>query len=164
MDRRSEVNQLTDPIRIEALQRSGLLDRTVAQRLDHLAFAAARLLLADAALINGLDGGSQYTPVGWPQGEWPVHPVGVSGCQHVVLTGQPFVVNDALVNPVTCEMPWAERFRAYLGVPVCYDDHIIGSLCVLNAAPRTWKPYEIQALEGVSRLVTMSLEEAPRTH
>lgn len=155
------MRRLDDPARLEALTRSGLLHKDTVTRLDHLAFAACRLLLADVCLINALDGALQRTVVGYPPGDdWPPLPLELTGCREIVLSGKPFVVSDALSHPITCELPWAGSFRGYLGCPVVYDGEIIGSICVLSAAPRSWKPYEITALEGVARLAGMSLEDA----
>lgn len=154
------MRRLDDPARLEALTRSGLLDRSIVERLDHLAFAACRLLLADACQINALDGLLQHTVVGFPPSDWPDMPVEITGCREVVLGGKPFVVPDTLENEVACVFPWAETFRGYLGCPVMYDSQIVGSICVLSGEPRAWKSYEITALEGVARLAGMSLEDA----
>lgn len=155
------MRRLDDPDRLQALQASGLLEKTITERLDHLAFAASRLLLADACQINALDDIHQRTVVGFPPGDWPVLPVELTGCVEVVLSGKPFVVDDAVEHPVTCTQPWAETFRGYMGAPVTYGGEIIGSICVLTSEPRNWKAYEVSALEGVARLVGMSLEDSP---
>lgn len=154
------MRRLDDPARLEALTRSGLLQKDTVQRLDHLAFAACRLLLADVCLINALDGALQRTVVGYPPGNWPDMPVDVSGCREVVLSGEPLAVPDVEEHPMLCKVPWKGYFRSYLGCPVTYDGQIIGSICVLNEMPRHWKSYEITALEGVARLAGMSLEDA----
>lgn len=152
------MSRLTDPERLDALTRSGLLNRDTAARLDHLAFTACRLLMTDACQINALDGHLQRTVTGYPPGEWPDMPLEDTGCKEVVLTGRPFIVSDSFAHPVACVMPWAEQFRGYLGVPVTFDDLVVGSICVLSFQPRSWKTIDITALEGVSRLVGMSLE------
>lgn len=149
-----------DPERLEALARSGLLDKNMHERIDHLTFAACRLLLADVAQINALDGTLQHTISGYPPRDWPSGPLENFGCREVLLSGKPLVVSDTVEHPVTCDMPWNKLMRGYLSVPVCYrNDRIIGAICVLTSQPRDWKSYEIQALFGVARLVAMSLND-----
>lgn len=152
---------IDDRERLQALRASGLLDKDTAARLDHLAFAAARLVLADVAQINAVDHEMTYTVVGWPPGLWPEKPVGLTGCREIIRLGTPLVVNDANTHPITCDLPWVPTMQSYLGVPVFYDAQVIGSVCVLGATPRIWKPMEVCALEGVARLVSMSLLESP---
>lgn len=152
------MSRLDDPERLHALKLSGLLERPTQQRLEHLAFSACRLLLADACLINALDGEVQRTVIGYPPGEWPDMPLEVTGCRQVVLSGRALIVKDAVEHPVTCQLPWAPTYRGYLGVPIWYDGQVIGSICVLSQEPREWRAYETTALEGVGRLAAMSLE------
>lgn len=153
------LTKLADPVRLAALRESGLLNRTIDQRLDHLVFTAARLLVADTARINALDQEQQYTVVGWPPGTAPAErPVEDSACRAVVLTGQPLQIPDTALHPVTCDLGWHDVFRGYLGVPVLYDGHVLGSLCVMTYQPRSWRSYEVVGLEGLARLVGMSLD------
>jgi GAF domain-containing protein len=152
---------IDDAERLQALRASGLLDKDTAARLDHLAFAAARLVLADVAQINAVDHETTYTVVGWPPGVWPDKPARLTGCWEIIRLGRPLIVNDANTHPITCNLPWVPIMQSYLGVPVFFDTHVVGSVCVLSAEPRTWKSMEICALEGVARLVGMSLEDAP---
>lgn len=150
---------LDDAERLLALRTSGLLGKSMPERLSHLTFAAARLVMADVAQINALDEFTAYNISGWPpDAEYHLtRPVEDSGCRTVVMSGQALVVQDTLANPLTCERPWAGRMRGYLGVPVMFDHQAVGSLCVLTREPRAWKTYDITALEGIARLVSISL-------
>ena len=149
---------IEDQERVAALRASGRLDKSAPERLEHLSFAAARLVLADAAQINALDHEMQYTVSGWPPGRLtPDKRVEDSPCRMVVLTGQPVVITDSITHPITCDL--AVDFRGYVGVPVYAGAQVIGSLCVLTLEPRSWKTYEVTALGGVARLVGMSLVE-----
>lgn len=149
---------LADPERLEALERSGLLSKTMPERLEHLAFAACRLVLADACEINALTDVVQRTIVGWPPGDRPDRRLDETGCREPVLTRKPFIVDDAKLHPVTCELPWTDEFRGYLGVPIIVGEQVLGSLCVLSREPRRWVSYEVAALVGISRLIWMSLD------
>lgn len=152
---------LTSPERLQALRESGLLNKSLAERIDHLAFAMCRLLLADAAQINALEGHVQHTVVGWPPGNWPDRELGDTGCREPVVTKAPVVINDTSEHPVTCQMSWTHLYRGYMGVPVFYQGiEVVGSICVLSKEPRSWKGYEVAAMTGVARLVAMSLDGA----
>lgn len=155
------MSRLDDPERLAALQQSGLLHKSMPERIDHLAFAACRLLLADACQINALTNDTQHTVVGYPPGNWPDKELADTGCRESVLTRAPFVVTDTKLHPVTCTMTWVEHYRGYLGVPIFYRGlEVLGSICVLSKEPRKWKPYEVSAMTGVARLVAMSLDGA----
>lgn len=152
------LNRLDDPERLQALADSGLLNKNVQARMEHLAFASCRLLLADVSQLNAMDEHFRYVVAGYPPGDWPILLSGQSGCREVIEQGVALSIEDSRQHPVTCSMPWVERFRGYLGVPVSYHGQILGSLCVLSVEPRAWKDYEVAALSGVARLAGMSLE------
>lgn len=153
------MTALDDQARLQALSLSGLLNRTVTERLDSVAYTATRLLQADAAQINALDDRFQRTVVGYPPGHWPEQmAVDITGCKRVVLTGQPLVIPNVDHDAEVCGMPWTEQFQAYLGVPVKFGGEIIGSLCVLDDEPRPWTPYDILGLQGLANLVMLALE------
>lgn len=145
--------------RLEALSQSGLLKKSTAERLHHLAYTSVTLLRADACQINALDDKMQRTVTGYPPNPegWPDIPVELTGCQEVVLLGVPLVIPDVQDHPIMCALPWAESWQGYLGVPIVFDSQIIGSLCVLSKEPREWRPYETTALQGVARLIAASL-------
>ena len=153
-------------VRLEALRQSGLLRKSASERLHHLAYTACSLLQADACQINALDDAMQRTVTGYPPNTegWEDLPVELTGCQEVVLLGEPLVIPDVEQHPIMCRLPWAEHWQAYLGVPIRFDRQIIGSVCVLSREPREWRSYETTALEGIARLVCASLEEYPADH
>src|SRR5690606_3701215 len=49
---------------------------------------------------------------------------------------------------------------AYLGVPVVADGHTIGALCVLDGAPRAWRPEDLALLELLADTVSTELRLA----
>lgn len=147
--------------RLEALTRSGLLNKSAAERLVHLAYTSCSLLQADACQINALDDTMQRTVTGYPPNPegWPTVPVELTGCQEVVLLGVPLVIPNVKDHPMMCKLPWADHWQGYLGVPIVFDRQTIGSVCVLSKEPRAWRTYETTALQGIARLIVASLEE-----
>lgn len=149
---------ITDPDRLAALDASGLLDKDVAGRLNHLAYSATMLTSTDVSQINVLGNLSQTTIAQYPE---PLRgPISAesSGCHEVVRLGTTIVIPDTVLHPVTCDLPWVEDFRGYLGTPVHYSGQVIGALCVLTANPRDWHTRDLLTTEGLARLVSLSLE------
>ncbi len=147
-----------DPARLTALQRSGLMRKEVAERLVHICYTAHQLLRADGAQLNVLDDQKQYVQAEWPPAELDPIPIELSGCQEVVKVEKPLVVPDTREHPVMCLLPWSGHWGGYLGVPLCYDGHVIGALCALSHETRNWSDQDVLALQSLSQLATWSLE------
>ncbi|WP_437874490.1 GAF domain-containing protein [Sorangium sp. So ce513] len=73
-----------------------------------------------------------------------------SFCQLVVRHEVPLVVEDAATDArVPRELVERYGIRAYAGVPLRVRGHVVGSMCVLDSAPRGFGP---RVLEGLARL------------
>lgn len=151
---------MSSEARLEALRASGLLKKSTPERLHHLAYTACTLLEVDACQINALDDKLQRTVTGYPPSPegWKDIPVDLTDCQEVVLLDEPLIIPDVSEHPIMCNLPWAEHWQGYLGVPLTFDEQTIGSVCVLSLQPRVWRSYEVTALTGIARLVYASLE------
>lgn len=154
------MSALEDEARVRALHTSGLLTKSVQDRICHLAYTAAQLTRADIAQVNALDDNLQYHACQWPPEHSPVieRPLDASGCKEVVLSEKTIVIPDTRDHPVTCDMPWARAYPAYLGTPIRFRNEIIGSLCVLAGEPRLWSFQDVMAIEGVSHMLMLALE------
>ncbi len=152
--------RIDDPERLAALRQSGMLRHDVAKRLDHLVYSAAMLTQADGAQLNVVDDQCVHHVSEWPPAEPPTPPDHIhnAGCREVVLQEMTLDVPDVWQHPVMCQMPWTTSWRGYLGTPIYYRAKLIGSLCVLTRQPRKWSELDLRALEGVARLVGMSLD------
>lgn len=82
----------------------------------------------------------------------------VAFCAHVVKANAPFVVHDALAdprfhdNPLVAHEPWV---RFYAGHPVHAEGgEPVGTLCVMDFAPREWSAREAAILEGAAHFAT----------
>ncbi len=82
-----------------------------------------------------------------------------SFCQFVVINEGPLVISDAAWDQ-RIPQDLVERYgiRAYVGVPLSDDGHVVGSLCALDVHPRSIDGYIVQALEGLARRVSSRLE------
>ncbi|WP_242059775.1 GAF domain-containing sensor histidine kinase [Oscillatoria sp. FACHB-1407] len=75
-------------------------------------------------------------------------------CTHVVESRQVLAIDDATLYPAFAASLLVQRYgiRAYLGVPlVTSSGHCIGTLAILDLAPRQFTAKEIELLELVAR-------------
>jgi PAS domain S-box-containing protein len=151
--------------RLYALRATGLLDSPPEPSYDRLTALAARLLGAPTALITLLDAERQFfkssaglpEPLATAQGT----PIACSFCQHTVAGGEPFVVEDARLDPrvrdnrATLEL----GFVTYAGVPLFgAGGEAIGAMCVLGPEPRHWTAADLEVLRGLASAVQSDIE------
>ena len=89
-------------------------------------------------------------------------PISYSLCQHCVLSGQPFVVDDARRHPLTKDSPAIAELGvvAYAGVPIVSPDGVVlGTICAIDHEPRSWNDDDIAELR---RLAGGALQEIAR--
>ena len=85
----------------------------------------------------------------------------ISFCGHTIAEPRTLVVPDTLHddrfsdNPFVAQSP---HVRFYAGVPLAVDDHLVGTLCVLDTRPRTFLSDERRALEILGRQVEAQLQ------
>jgi len=83
----------------------------------------------------------------------------VSFCQFVVASEQPFEVQDArLDKALPQELVDKYDIRAYLGMPIRYQDTVVGSLCVLDTKPRKFSAKEQKELSELAKHVNDRLD------
>lgn len=86
-----------------------------------------------------------------------------SFCQFVVRDERMFEVTDAHHDDrVPTELVERYGVAAYLGAPIWLGDAVIGSLCVLDVAPRLFTPADREALTVLAAMVTARLDELAR--
>jgi diguanylate cyclase (GGDEF)-like protein len=83
-------------------------------------------------------------------------------CGHAIRQRDVFVVPDALEDPrfakhaLVVDPP---RVRSYAGVPlVTPQDHVLGTLCVIDFVPRKFDPKQIETLRILARQVMSQLD------
>ncbi len=152
-------NSLTDPRRLLALHKTSLLDSPPEPNFDRIVLLASQLLRAPVALITLVDDQRQFfkAAVGLTGTllEKRQSPLSHSYCQHVVKQGQPLVINDARRHPlVQNNLAIIDHGAvAYLGVPLTLDDeHILGSLAVIDHQARDWTDADLAVLKELEPL------------
>lgn len=156
---------LRDPGRLAALHETALVDARNDDAFDRLTRVASRVLASPVALVVLVEGDRQFfrSHVGLPEpySRTRQTPLTHSFCQHIVLTREPLVIDDAREHPEFRDDPAIRDLRviAYLGVPLrSLGDHVLGSLCVIDHEPRAWTDDDVALLTDLAGSVMTEIE------
>lgn len=156
---------VTDPERLAALERTGLLTSGPDEAFDRLTRLASRILRAPTATVTLVTGTSQVLKscVGVPEplSSMREMPLAYSFCKHALESRRPLVIRDAREHPLVRDSPAIRENRsiAYLGIPlVTAEGHALGTLCVLDDHPRDWTEDEIELLQELAASVMTEIE------
>lgn len=153
-----------DPRRLSALRELELLDTDRDEAFDRLTRLAAVALDAPMAAVSLVDRDRQFfkSSLGMAPDMKRARetPLEASYCRHVIDRGTPLVIDDLRAEPLTADTsPVAEGTRAYAGVPLnTPSGHTLGTLCVMDRAPRHWSRREVGLLEDLSTSVMSEIE------
>lgn len=156
---------LSEPTRLAALDRTGLMGGAPDPVLDGMAGAARRMLRAPIALVSLVDHQRQVfaCALGLPE-PWASRgetPLSHSFCRHAVVRRAPLVVQDARRHP-DLRHNLAVRdlgVVAYLGIPLTTaDGMVLGSLCVIDHVPREWTREQVDLLSDLASAAAAHLD------
>ncbi|WP_285617733.1 GAF domain-containing protein [Kineosporia sp. NBRC 101677] len=129
--------------------------------LDELCLRTANRLGSPVALISLVDTEGQALPGAfglaepWMSERWT--PLTHSFCQHVVTSGEPFVVANAHDDPLVKKNLAIMELGviAYAGVPLVAGDdgQVVGALCAIDHKPRNWADEDVRELRALSEEV-----------
>jgi len=147
--------------RLEDLDWYDVLDTPPEEAFDRITRTAKFALDVPMALVSLVDRDRQWFKS--RQGlAAPETPREISFCTHAIQRGDVFVVADSWIdprfrdNPLVTGMPF---IRAYAGQPLTTPRGFrIGTLCVLDTAPRRFSPAQLSTLADLACLVTDELE------
>ncbi|MCH9673541.1 MAG: diguanylate cyclase [Gammaproteobacteria bacterium] len=146
--------------RLAALHALKLLDTPPEERFDRITRLARRVFGVPIALVSLVDERRQWfkSAVGLERRETPRE---ISFCTHAIRGEAVFVVPDASQdyrfanNPLVLGEPYV---RFYAGYPLrSADGSAVGTLCLIDAVPRTMQSGDIDALEDLASLVEREL-------
>ena len=147
--------------RLAALRSYCVLDTGREARFDDLTGLAADICETPVSLVSLVDSHRLFfkSAHGIDAREVP-HPDFF--CGHAIRQREVFVVPDALEDPrfakhaLVVDPP---RARSYAGVPlVTPQDHVLGTLCVIDFVPRKFDPKQIGTLRILARQVMWQLD------
>ncbi|GAA4091929.1 hypothetical protein GCM10022284_30640 [Streptomyces hundungensis] len=152
---------LSDPVRLAALEASGMVGSAPEQVFDDLMRLAVSVTGSAISAITFVGETRTYwksvphLPYGGVEA-WQ-NAVGDSFCYFAVGADGPFIVEDAENDPRTAGHraigPWG--VGAWAGFPiVTTDGHAIGTMCVIDANPRPWQRQELETLAILARAVS----------
>ncbi|MDI6100259.1 SpoIIE family protein phosphatase [Actinoplanes sp. NEAU-A12] len=155
---------LSDPDRLAALAASGQTDSGPEQVFDDLTRLAVRVTGCAISAITFVGETRTYwksvphLPYGGAEA-WQ-NAVGDSFCYFAIGAGEPFIVEDAEKDPRTAGHPaigpWG--VGAWAGFPILSaDGHAIGTMCVIDPEPRTWRSGDLETMAILARAVSSEI-------
>ncbi|HEU0051898.1 MAG TPA: PAS domain S-box protein, partial [Longimicrobium sp.] len=157
--------QLTDPARLAALARSGLLDSPPEEAFDRLTRLAARVLGVPISLVSLVGSDRQFykSQVGMAE-PWATAretPLSHSFCRYVVEAGEEMVIPDARLDPrVKDNLAIPDMgVIAYAGVPLrTHDGQVLGTFCAVDTTPHAWSEEDVRVLRDLAAAVATEME------
>ncbi|AWG45982.1 MULTISPECIES: PAS domain S-box protein [unclassified Massilia] len=149
----------SEPARLAALDSLDVLDTPAEQRFDRFTRLAALSFRVPIALVSLVDENRQWfkSRCGLDVSEMPRS---LAFCSHAVALGGMLVVEDASRDPRFADNPLvtgAPHIRFYAGQPLFCDGQPVGTLCIIDRAPRTLSDAERQALRDLADLAEVEL-------
>lgn len=162
------MGELDDPLRLDKLE-GAFLDASPDETLNACAREAAERAGTPIALVSLVMRRIQLfrASYGLPQDLSVSRATSRcdSFCQFVVRTEGPFIVAEASTDlRVPQDLVRRYGIMAYAGVPLRYEGHVLGSLCVIDTQPRTFDAQLIEDLTVIGGKVVQrlsSLKELP---
>ena len=158
-------NRLDSPARLAALRASDLMDSPPEAAFDRLTKLAVLLLNTPVALVSLVDERRQFfkSQVGLiePWATMRETPLTHSFCQHVVTSGEPLIIENALRSELVKDNLAIGDIgvMAYAGMPL-FDlgDESFGSFCAIDTKPRTWTEAELEVLETLAAIAMTEMQ------
>jgi len=151
--------------RLEALNRTGLLDSPPEESFDRFTRLATRLFKTPVALVSLVDADRQFfkSAVGLPE-PWQTRretPLTHSFCKHAVAQQEPLIIADARKDPTFRQNPAVRDLKivAYAGVPLTLSTgSALGAFCVIDNEPHAWSYDEVQMLRELAACVMHEID------
>lgn len=150
-----------ETLRLAALIRYGILDTPPEESFDNITHLAAQICQTPMAVITLVDAKRQWfkSRLGITVSETPRE---LAFCAYTILQSDLFIVNDARMddrfatNPAVVSEPY---IRFYAGAPlITADGYALGSLAVIDQAPRQLSLEQAAALRILARQVITELD------
>lgn len=146
--------------RLDVLRSFEIMDTPTEDVFDIICDLASNALKSPIAAVSLLDEDREWfkASVGLAQNEVPRS---VSFCAHAIMSKEPMVVMDTLLDKRFAKNPLvtgAAKIRFYAGAPICTPSgHLLGTVFVFDTQPRT--TCDIATLEKLSNVAMKNLED-----
>ncbi|MEO8620529.1 MAG: GAF domain-containing protein, partial [bacterium] len=146
-----------DPARLAAVRATGLLDSEIEEIFDRLTRLAVRLVGVPAAFISLVDENRDFYKSACGFGE-PLATTreltGPTFCHFAIQSEEPLVIPDTTSDPRYSNVPTVSSLgiAAYVGIPLVFDDQVIGAFCAIDVAPRDWAARDIDTLRDLAAI------------
>ncbi|TWJ03507.1 PAS domain S-box-containing protein [Mucilaginibacter frigoritolerans] len=151
-----------DSERVEALKKYHILNTPTEKDFDNIVKLAITIFRVPIAHISFLDAEYEFVKASIGIDGIVLVNRGESVCALSVLEPQIMVVEDALYDPVFNKHPYVHGefgLRFYAGAPIITpDDHIIGTVCLVDTQPRTLSPHQKEILQSLASVVMDQVE------
>lgn len=146
--------------RLDVLRSFDIMDTPSEDVFDIICDLASNALKSPIAAVSLLDEDREWfkASVGLAQNEVPRS---VSFCAHAIMSKEPMVVMDTLLDKRFAKNPLvtgAAKIRFYAGAPICTPSgHLLGTVFVFDTQPRN--TCDIATLEKLSNVAMKNLED-----
>jgi diguanylate cyclase (GGDEF)-like protein/PAS domain S-box-containing protein len=149
----------SEQYRLAALASLEVLDTPPEPRFDRYTRLAALTFGTPIALVSLVDQHRQWfkSRCGLNVDETPRS---IAFCSHAVAQDALLVIEDAALDPRFADSPLvtgAPHIRFYAGQPLHCDGQAVGTLCIIDRAPRTFTEEQRQALRDLAALAEAEL-------
>ena len=160
----STISAHLDPLRLQALQASGLLDSPREHEFDQLIRLTVRLLDVPMAMISLVDEHRQFFKaecgIPEPYAAQRETPISHSICRHVAGSGEVLIIEDARAHPLVRDSAAVRELNmiAYAGIPLRNaGGYVLGSFCAIDTKPRRWTSEEVETLHALADQATTEI-------
>jgi PAS domain S-box-containing protein len=140
--------------RLAALERYAIIDTPAEEDFNQLVELAALAFRVPWAAITFVDGFRAWRKAAYPADELRESPRVISFCGQTIEGDDVMIVSDAAIDPCFKHFPNVSggKVRFYAGAPLTtVDGYRIGTLCILDNAPRELDEVQIDLLRGFAR-------------
>ncbi len=152
-----------DPDRLSAVRETGLLDTEVEAAFDRLTRFAVRLVRIPASFISLVDENRDFYKSSCGFGE-PLTSVreiqGPTFCHFTVQSTEPLVIPDTRADARYRDVPTVQSLgvAAYVGIPLVFENQVIGAFCAIDVVPRRWTDHDVEALSDLAAMALSEIE------
>jgi GAF domain-containing protein len=148
--------------RVATLRRYQILDTPAEKLFDNITSLAALVCETPIALISLVDSDRQWFKSKYGAVDASETARSISFCAHAIMKPDVFVIRDATKDPRFVNSPLVTsdpKIRFYAGAPIVTpENHVIGTLCVVDHVARELTPSQSKALQALSHQVMLQLE------